>query len=270
MLAIVALWGVPALIQTHGEFFRIGIGRHVVGRSFGAMEGHGANSLGVYLLLLPFYFVTIFASFFPWSIKLPALAKKTLARTGQDRHLPDFRHRSHLCYFLTNQNKAAALHPSGISAAFASARAPPGRSPAISETICPRRGVDLSRRCAFHCTIGRAILPSHPAFATNTRSASAGNGIRRGRFPGAKFGLVFSVANQRLDDSVKFSERCTIHGERRSALCDSADHDRSQDISGSSCDVEKFFYHTRFQHRQRQRCRSYACVEAGLRKRCFA
>jgi len=76
MLAIVALWGVPALIQTHGEFFRIGIGRHVVGRSFGAMEGHGANSLGIYLLLLPFYFVTIFASFFPWSIKLPSLTKK--------------------------------------------------------------------------------------------------------------------------------------------------------------------------------------------------
>ena len=76
MLALVALWGIPALIQTHGEFFRIGIGRHVVGRSFGAMEGHGSNSLGVYLLLLPFYFVTIFASFFPWSIKLPALAKK--------------------------------------------------------------------------------------------------------------------------------------------------------------------------------------------------
>ena len=76
MLAIIALWGVPALIQTHGEFFRIGIGRHVVGRSLGAMEGHGANSLGIYLLLLPFYFVTIFASFFPWSIKLPALTKK--------------------------------------------------------------------------------------------------------------------------------------------------------------------------------------------------
>ena len=76
MLALVALWGVPALLQTHGEFFRIGIGRHVVGRSFGAMEGHGANSLDVYLLLLPFYFVTIFASFFPWSIKLPSLAKK--------------------------------------------------------------------------------------------------------------------------------------------------------------------------------------------------
>jgi 4-amino-4-deoxy-L-arabinose transferase-like glycosyltransferase len=76
MLAIVALWGVPALIQTHGQFFVVGIGRHVVGRSLATMEGHGANSLGMYLLLLPFYFVTIFLSFFPWSIKLPWLIRK--------------------------------------------------------------------------------------------------------------------------------------------------------------------------------------------------
>jgi 4-amino-4-deoxy-L-arabinose transferase-like glycosyltransferase len=76
MLAVVALWGIPALIQTHGEFLRIGIGRHVIGRSFRAMESHGSNSIGIYLLLLPFYFVTVFASFFPWSIKLPALTKK--------------------------------------------------------------------------------------------------------------------------------------------------------------------------------------------------
>src|SRR6266404_1218757 len=76
MLAIVALWGVPALIQTDGEFFRIGIGRHVVGRSFGAMEGHGLNSIGGYLLVLPFYFVTIFATFFPWSAKISDLTKK--------------------------------------------------------------------------------------------------------------------------------------------------------------------------------------------------
>jgi 4-amino-4-deoxy-L-arabinose transferase-like glycosyltransferase len=76
MLAIVAVWGISALIQTHGEFFAIGIGRHVIGRSFGAMEGHGANSFGMYLLLLPFYFVTIFLSFFPWSLKLPWLIRK--------------------------------------------------------------------------------------------------------------------------------------------------------------------------------------------------
>ncbi|HET9417888.1 MAG TPA: glycosyltransferase family 39 protein [Chthoniobacterales bacterium] len=76
MLAIVALWGIPALIRTHGEFLAIGIGRHVIGRSFAAMEGHGANSLGIYLLLLPFYFITVFVSFFPWSIKLPRLARR--------------------------------------------------------------------------------------------------------------------------------------------------------------------------------------------------
>ena len=75
-LAIVAIWGVPALIQTHGEFFTIGIGRHVVGRSLVTMEGHGANSFGMYLLLLPFYLLTIFISFFPWSIKLPWLTRK--------------------------------------------------------------------------------------------------------------------------------------------------------------------------------------------------
>ena len=74
-LLVVALWGIPALIQTHGEFFSIGIGRHVIGRSLTTMEGHGANSLGVYVLLLPFYFVMVFVSFFPWSIKLPWLTK---------------------------------------------------------------------------------------------------------------------------------------------------------------------------------------------------
>ncbi len=74
-LVVVALWGIPALLQTHGEFFSIGIGRHVIGRSLTTMEGHGASSLGVYVLLLPFYFVTVFVSFFPWSIKLPWLTK---------------------------------------------------------------------------------------------------------------------------------------------------------------------------------------------------
>jgi 4-amino-4-deoxy-L-arabinose transferase-like glycosyltransferase len=78
MLALVSIWGVPALIRTNGDFFRVGIMHHVVERSFSTMEGHGANSFGAYLLLLPLYFVTIFASFFPWSIKLPWLTKRLL------------------------------------------------------------------------------------------------------------------------------------------------------------------------------------------------
>jgi 4-amino-4-deoxy-L-arabinose transferase-like glycosyltransferase len=75
MAALVCLWGIPALVQTKGEFFRVGIGKHVVERSIATMEGHGASSIWMYLVLLPFYFITVFASFFPWSIKLPALWK---------------------------------------------------------------------------------------------------------------------------------------------------------------------------------------------------
>ena len=79
-LAVVALWGIPALVQTHGQFLAIGIGRHVISRSLATMEGHGASSFGMYLLLLPFYFVTIFVSFFPWSIKLPWLIRQLWRR----------------------------------------------------------------------------------------------------------------------------------------------------------------------------------------------
>ena len=90
MLTVVAFWAIPALIQTHGEFFTIGIGRHVIGRSFSTMEGHGANSVGMYLLLLPFYFVTVFASFFPWSIKLPWLVRKLWREQRAGHHTPSY------------------------------------------------------------------------------------------------------------------------------------------------------------------------------------
>lgn len=73
LLAAIALWGIPALRQTHGDFLRIGIGHHVIERSFVALETHGANGLPGYLAFLPFYFVTIFASFFPWSFFLPRM-----------------------------------------------------------------------------------------------------------------------------------------------------------------------------------------------------
>ena len=87
-IAIVCSWGIPALIRTKGEFFWVGIGRHVVERSFGAMEGHGGQTLSSYFLTLPFYFVTVFVSFFPWSIKLPALTKHLWRqRDGIDKYL---------------------------------------------------------------------------------------------------------------------------------------------------------------------------------------
>ena len=76
MLALVALWGVPALVRTHGEFLAVGLGRHVVGRSFGTMQGHGGNSILAALLSLPFYFLTVFITFAPWSIKFPWLTRR--------------------------------------------------------------------------------------------------------------------------------------------------------------------------------------------------
>ncbi|MBA2743735.1 MAG: glycosyltransferase family 39 protein, partial [Chthoniobacterales bacterium] len=75
-LAIVAAWGVPALMRTGGDFFYVGIGKHVIGRSLVALEGHGSKSLGAYALMLPFFFVTIFYTFAPWSFKLPWLTRR--------------------------------------------------------------------------------------------------------------------------------------------------------------------------------------------------
>lgn len=87
-LGIVLLWGIPALIRTDGEFFWVGIGRHVIERGFGALEGHGAQTWQSYLITLPFYFGTVFVSFFPWSIKLPALTKRLWReRDAVDRYL---------------------------------------------------------------------------------------------------------------------------------------------------------------------------------------
>ncbi|MEY5026897.1 MAG: Undecaprenyl phosphate-alpha-4-amino-4-deoxy-L-arabinose arabinosyl transferase [Verrucomicrobiota bacterium] len=72
MVGLVCLWGIPALRQTGGQFAAKGLGEHVVGRSLIAMEGHGAAGILGYLATLPFYFLTLFLSFAPWSFCLPA------------------------------------------------------------------------------------------------------------------------------------------------------------------------------------------------------
>jgi 4-amino-4-deoxy-L-arabinose transferase-like glycosyltransferase len=82
---IVGAWGIPALIATKGEFFAIGIGRHVVMRSVAPMQSHGANGLIGYCLSLPFYLVTILFSFFPWCIYLPS----ALSRLRRGIDLPE-------------------------------------------------------------------------------------------------------------------------------------------------------------------------------------
>jgi len=84
MLGIVALWGVPALLRTRGEFATIGLGEHVVNRSLVSMEGHGAKNLLGYLATLPFYFLTVFPSFAPWSFWLPAAIRSHWRKPNPD------------------------------------------------------------------------------------------------------------------------------------------------------------------------------------------
>lgn len=80
VLALVALWGVPALVRTHGEFWDVGMGKHVFQRSLGAMEGHGGKNWLQYVASLPFYFMMVFANTFPWSIWLVWLGKRLWLR----------------------------------------------------------------------------------------------------------------------------------------------------------------------------------------------
>ncbi len=88
--SLVGLWGIPALLRTGGEFFRVGIAEHVIGRSVEVMEGHGASSILSYILTLPFYFLTVFVSFAPWSWFLPAVVAyyaRSGHRTAKEKYL---------------------------------------------------------------------------------------------------------------------------------------------------------------------------------------
>ena len=75
-VALVALWGGPALVQTGGMFWQVGMGEHVFNRSVSAIDGHGAAGALQFIALLPLYFLTFFLSFFPWSLRVPGALKK--------------------------------------------------------------------------------------------------------------------------------------------------------------------------------------------------
>ncbi len=78
-LFLIGLWAVPALIKTQGAYFDIGFGKHVLERSLRPFEGHGAKDTFWYVVTLPFYFMTFFVSFLPWSWRAPQMIR--LARS---------------------------------------------------------------------------------------------------------------------------------------------------------------------------------------------
>lgn len=63
--ALVGIWGIPALIQTKGAFWEVGIGTHVVERGFSVFNGR-------FNLPLLFYPVSAVVSLLPWSPFAPA------------------------------------------------------------------------------------------------------------------------------------------------------------------------------------------------------
>ena len=70
---LVGIWGIPALIRTHGEFWQQGVGKHVVQRGMDSFNGR---------VPLPFfYFATAFLTLLPWLAR-GALALGRTRREG--------------------------------------------------------------------------------------------------------------------------------------------------------------------------------------------
>jgi 4-amino-4-deoxy-L-arabinose transferase-like glycosyltransferase len=66
-LLLVAAWAIPAYLQTQGAYWREGLGHDVGERMISGFQGHGASSLGGYLLSLPYYLILFWMSALPWS-----------------------------------------------------------------------------------------------------------------------------------------------------------------------------------------------------------
>jgi 4-amino-4-deoxy-L-arabinose transferase-like glycosyltransferase len=75
-VALVSLWGVPALVQTNGQFWAVGMGEHVFKRAVAVNDSHGMSGMLGFVALLPLYFVTFFVSFLPWSTRVPAALRR--------------------------------------------------------------------------------------------------------------------------------------------------------------------------------------------------
>lgn len=68
-LAIVAMWGIPALLLTNGQFWQVGMHKHVVERGLQAFHDRA-------FVPLIYYFLTFFTSLYPWSAFAGDLGKR--------------------------------------------------------------------------------------------------------------------------------------------------------------------------------------------------
>jgi len=76
-LALVLIWAIPAYIETHGDYWRVGMSEGVGERMVEGLQGHGATSLIGYLVTVPLYYPLLFwLSALPWSPLLIIHRKK--------------------------------------------------------------------------------------------------------------------------------------------------------------------------------------------------
>jgi len=54
---LAAAWGIPALEQTNGQYWTVGMGEHVIHRSTGVIDGHGLSGVGGFIGTFPLYFL---------------------------------------------------------------------------------------------------------------------------------------------------------------------------------------------------------------------
>ena len=132
MLSVVALWGIPALIQTHGEFFRLD--RATRHRSVvTTMEGHGASSLGHVPAAIAVLFCHGLCQFLSVVDQVAVADRKLMAKKKAGVSDPTtaeqidtylfIGHRDHLRHLYSGQHEVTALHAAGVSVACAFARA---------------------------------------------------------------------------------------------------------------------------------------------------
>ena len=58
VLSLVGLWGIPGLIETHGLWWKVGMGEHVIDRGYGALNSRS--------WFAPYYLLSALLSYFPW------------------------------------------------------------------------------------------------------------------------------------------------------------------------------------------------------------
>jgi 4-amino-4-deoxy-L-arabinose transferase-like glycosyltransferase len=78
-LGLVLLWGVPAYVETHGAYLWQSWKAGIADRAWGSDQGHGASSIGFYLLELPYYLIGFWISALPWSVLIAINARRLFA-----------------------------------------------------------------------------------------------------------------------------------------------------------------------------------------------